>query len=79
MKKYIYLAGPIAGCDKGEANDWRNEVKERFIDGIVGISPLRCEPLIKERYDEAKDFDNGANQYKDKRFGTAEAIVGTNY
>ena len=81
MKKFIYLAGPIAGCDKGEANDWRDVVCERFVDGIVGISPLRCEPLIKERYDDALAFitDLKENQAKDKRFGTAEAIVGKNY
>jgi len=79
MKKFIYLAGPIAGCDKGEANDWRNNVCERLVDGIIGISPLRCEPLIKERYDEAKDFVDGSGQYKDKRFGTPAAIQGKNW
>ena len=70
MKKYIYLAGPIAGCDKGEANDWRNGVCERLVDGIVGISPLRCEPLIGDKYELA---------YNDKRFGTPMAISGKNW
>ncbi len=79
MKKFIYLAGPIAGCNRGEANDWRNFVKGRFIRGIIGISPLRCEPLIKERYDDAKEFSKGRGQYKDKRFGTAQAINSKNW
>lgn len=70
MKKYIYLAGPIAGCDKGEANDWRNDIKSRLIDGIVGISPLRCEPKIKEKYK--------LSYAEDTRFGTPAAISGKN-
>ncbi len=70
MKKYIYLAGPIAGTTREEANDWRNDVKSRLVDGIIGISPLRCEPLIKERYEVS---------YEDKRFGTAAAISGKNW
>ena len=45
MKKYIYLAGPIAGLTDVEATEWRGWVKERLRYGIVGISPLRCEPL----------------------------------
>jgi len=45
MKKYIYLAGPIAGCTAEEATEWREYVCTFFPHGIVGISPLRCEPL----------------------------------
>ena len=45
MKKYIYLAGPIAGLNFTEANDWRTYCQKKFEPGIVGISPLRCEPL----------------------------------
>ena len=45
MKKYIYLAGPIAGCTAEEATEWRKYVCTFFPHGIVGISPLRCEPL----------------------------------
>ncbi len=69
MKKFIYLAGPIAGCDKGEANDWRERISAHLTDGIVGISPLRCEPLIGDKYELA---------YDDKRFGTPAAINGKN-
>ena len=25
MKKYVYLAGPIEGCDEGEINIWRKK------------------------------------------------------
>ena len=45
MKKYIYLAGPIAGLTEVEATEWRGWGKERLPYGFVGISPLRCEPL----------------------------------
>ena len=47
MKKYVYLAGPIAGCTEEEATEWREYVCTYFTHGIIGISPLRCEPLKK--------------------------------
>lgn len=66
----IYLAGPILGCTKGEANDWRDEFAQRLrCAGLVGVSPLRCEPLIGDRY---------TMQYADARFGTARAISAKN-
>ena len=43
--RYVYLAGPIAGCTEEEATEWREYVCTYFTHGIVGISPLRCEPL----------------------------------
>ena len=68
--KTIYLAGPIAGCDHGEANNWRWVVNRLLAPhNILGISPLRCEPLIGERY--------GLN-YVDPKFGTARAIGSKN-
>lgn len=45
VKKYVYLAGPIEGCDEDEANGWRLRVQNMLPHNIVGISPLRCEPL----------------------------------
>lgn len=70
MNKTVYLAGPIMGCTKGEANDWRSYASARLASvGITGISPLRCEPLIGERY--------GAT-YNDPRFGVARAIAAKN-
>ena len=70
MKKYVYLAGPILGCTKGEANDWRHYVAEKLEEhGIVGISPLRCEPLTGERY---------TLEYPDPRFGVPRAIAAKN-
>ena len=45
LKKYIYLAGPIAGLNEQEATEWRSEVQELLPYGIIGISPLRCEPV----------------------------------
>jgi hypothetical protein len=70
MKRFVYLAGPILGCTAGEANDWRRYVADKLNEhGVVGISPLRCEPLIGERY--------SAN-YPDPRFGVARAIAAKN-
>jgi len=70
MKKFVYLAGPICGCTHSEANDWRVWVVAKLKEhGIVGISPLRCEPLVGERY---------SSVYGDPRFGTARAIGSKN-
>lgn len=70
----IYLAGPIMGCDKGEANDWRRYVDNELVkktDGrLRGISPLRCEPLVGDRYTAV---------YADPKFGTARAIGSKNF
>lgn len=69
-KPTVYLAGPIVGCTKGEANDWRIYVAEKLAKhGIIGVSPLRCEPLIGERYTIGN---------MDPRFGTAKAIGSKN-
>ena len=68
--KTIYLAGPIAGCDKSEANDWRAYVSDQLSHArIKGISPLRCEPIVGERY---------MMNYADPKFGTARAISSKN-
>ena len=73
MAKTVYLAGPILGCNKGEANDWREYVEQKFRDetdgAIRGISPLRCEPIIGERYGVG---------HADPKFGTARAISSKN-
>lgn len=71
-KVYIYLAGPITGCTNGEANDWRNDLTTLLstsCPGVVGVSPLRCEPITGERY---------APEYKDNRFGTPQVIGAKN-
>ena len=66
-----YLAGSITDCNKGEANDWRGNVSSALEQhGIRGISPLRCEPLIGERYQLT---------HQDPRFGTAKAIASKNF
>ena len=48
-KKFVYLAGPISGCDFDEATYWRDAVSRKFLPGIVGVSPMRvkewCENL----------------------------------
>ena len=69
-RKTVYLAGPISGCTKGEANDWRDGACARLAGaGITGISPLRCEPLVGERY---------GTDYPDPRFGIPRAIASKN-
>lgn len=68
--KSIYLAGPIFGCTEGEAKDWRKYVADRLPPGIVGVSPLRCEPLIGTRYDVG---------YNDPCFGAPKAILAKNF
>lgn len=66
MRRYVYLAGPIAGKSKAQANNWRSEISARLRPhGIIGISPLRCEPLVGRKY---------KLNYDDPRFGTQNAI-----
>ena len=70
-KRFIYLAGPILGCTGKEANDWRKYVSDILKPhGIIGISPLRCEPLIGTTYNATYDID--------PCFGTARAIAAKN-
>lgn len=72
MRKYVYLAGPIAGCTKEEGNEWRDWVQDRLPHNIIGISPLRCEPLVDgKRYTE-----QGA---VDKMWSDARAISAKNW
>jgi nucleoside 2-deoxyribosyltransferase len=71
MTPKIYLGGPIFGATGAEANDWRHDMTARLAPhGIRCISPLRCEPIVGERYD---------TQYNDPCFGTSEAIVSKNF
>ncbi len=69
--KTVYLAGPILHCTGEEANDWRREVSALLRDryGIIGISPLRCEPLVGATYEA---------DYADDKFGTPKAIASKN-
>lgn len=70
--KYIYLAGPVIGCNNSEAKDWRKEFIQRLPRGIVGINPLRCEPEVGED-------EHYAPSFSDVRFGTPKAISAKNY
>lgn len=69
--KTVYLAGPIVDMNKAEANDWRE-----YVDGllashnIIGISPLRCEPLVGMTYNLS---------HQDPKFGTPKAIASKNF
>jgi len=73
ITKFVYLAGPVLGQTKGQANIWRQQVDAALRDctdgQIVGISPLRCEPAIGSVY---------AANYADPKFGSARAISSKN-
>ena len=70
MKRTVYLAGPILGRTFEQANNWRTQVSRALAKhGIVGVSPLRCEPLIGATY---------SLNYPDPRFGTPRAIASKN-
>src|SRR5690606_97350 len=70
LPRFVYLAGPIMNCTESEANDWRRYVAGQLAPhNIVGVSPLRCEPLHGDRYDIS---------YPDKRFGVPKAIAAKN-
>lgn len=70
MNPTVYLAGPINGCTEGQAKEWRKYVADELaLSGIRAISPLRCEPIVGERYK--------AN-YADPKFGVARAIRAKN-
>lgn len=70
MTRTVYLAGSVAGCTAGEAKNWRANVSEKLAAHFIkGISPLRCEPLIGERYELS---------YLDPCFGTPKSIYSKN-
>jgi nucleoside 2-deoxyribosyltransferase len=70
MKAFVYLAGPILGQTEGQANNWRERVADKLKDhGIVGISPLRCEPIHGPVY---------GTGYPDEKFGSPRAILSKN-
>ena len=72
MTPTVYLAGPVAGATRAEANDWRDElIPELAWHGIAGVSPLRCEP-------PAPGADRYELDYPDPMFGTARAISSKN-
>lgn len=75
MSIFVYLAGPITGCTDGEANDWRTSMalklrgEWRADPSIIGVSPLRCEPIVGDRY---------APEYDDNQFGHPQVIAAKN-
>lgn len=67
----VYLAGAISGQLVKDAKDWRTYVTEKLAEHwIIGVSPLRCEPEIGDRY--------GLVYADDPKFGTAKAISSKN-
>ena len=76
---HVYMAGPITGCTNGEANDWRATFGDALYTAsvkahpvghrLIGVSPLRCEPIIGEVY---------APEYNDNQFGHPQVIAAKN-
>lgn len=55
--KTVYLAGPIAGCTEGEANEWRTTAQSFLAQfNIRGVSPLRDEKAVNGGYATAEAF-----------------------
>lgn len=68
MKRFVYLAGPIAACTHAEATDWRASVAaqlqaRRVFGSIVAVSPMRMKDWtrrmerIEGEYQEAAGED----------------------
>jgi nucleoside 2-deoxyribosyltransferase len=70
MSIYVYLAGPISGTSI-ESQSWRSEVRDALAEGIIGIDPLRCEPVLNGEIYKAC--------YMDELFGTPRAISSKNF
>lgn len=63
----IYLAGPINGCNDSEANDWRNEIKQKHPDVL--------NPMDRDyRGKEATNIENLVEQYKED-IDHADAVI----
>ena len=87
--KYVYLAGPIEGCEDEEINGWRERCQEDFVDGIRGINPFRAEELgeynaetkkriITKNYMDATSCD-GTLAYMPKAINERRPSYGTTF
>ncbi len=58
-----YLAGAITGESYGNATDWREYVRARLSDGIVGLSPLRAKAYLENEtaIGDSYDAQNGVS------------------
>lgn len=80
MSIKVYLAGPIAGLGDAEVNDWRRfAINKLSKAGIIGVSPLRCEPPEADgTYDNAAKFHEKQKQNL-PWFRTSRAIAAKNW
>lgn len=72
MTKFVYLAGPIFGVSYKEANDWREDIKAKFLPGIVGISPMRLKSFLSKKR-------KIGHSYEDDPLSNARAIKTRDY
>lgn len=63
MREYlVYLAGPIAGCNKDQALQWRLEAVRILANhNIVGLNPLRGKQKLWDRGSVTQDFNDYDN------------------
>lgn len=71
--RYVYLAGPVTGQTREEANAWRYDFARRIERATFGqvrcISPLRKENLLCKRYEHSNPCP---------KFGMPRAIAAKN-
>lgn len=56
-KLSVYLAGPITGCNYGEATDWRELVADALGEDFICLSPMRAKEYLENETDIAKSYD----------------------
>lgn len=47
--KSIYLAGPISGLSYNETTSWRQYIRRKLPDRIVGYSPMRAKSYLQNK------------------------------
>ena len=47
MTSLVFLAGPISGLSYEGASDWREYVRKRLPDPLVGFSAMRGKPHLE--------------------------------
>lgn len=66
MKRFVYLAGPIAACTHAEATDWRERVNASlslaFAGRVVGVSPMRMKEWTRHMGRIEGDYEQAAGE-----------------
>ena len=80
-RRYVYLAGPIAGCSFKEATNWREAVSADFLPGIIGVSPMRLKDYCKRvrKIGDVKQYERVADQQEWLLTGESHAICARDF